>query len=312
MTRSIEKIASTAESKSKTPRHSMKKVSQSELTENFKSMGIQFGDVILIRASLGAVGRIQGGAEAFINALLDAIGPEGTIVSLAFTEASFIKKPKIVDAFDLNKKSYAGALPNAMIRYDGSIRSRHPTCSYVAIGKFADEITRGHDENASAYEPIRKIIALNGKCMLVGCVGSSPGFTTTHLAEADLGLLSLYVFPKLLSTYYKTTDGEYKLFRRPDVGMCSQSFYKFYSLYVANEILTTGRIGDAYSIIAPAKKAYEIDLSTLNMNHRFNVCGSKLCLHCNVMRWDRIYLAPMYVLRYSIKKLKGKIGNSPK
>lgn len=283
------------------------RISKAELIRDFQNLGIQSGDVVLIRASLGAVGKISGGAEAFVDALSDVVGTDGTIVSLAFTDSSFIKNPKIEDAFDLKKKSYAGALPNTMISRTGALRSRHPTCSYVAIGKHARYIIEDHDEHSPAYEPIRKIVELNGKNVLVGCVAASPGFTTTHLAESDLGhLKTLPVFPWLKKTYYYDKSGNLKLFLRKDPGLCSNSFYKFYSLYVKNGILKTGHIGGAYSIIAPAKECFEIERQTLSSDKKFNICGSKDCWTCNAGRWDRIHHAPMFIFRKLFKKLQGK------
>jgi aminoglycoside N3'-acetyltransferase len=275
----------------------------------FRSLGVNEGDIILIRASLGAVGRIESGADTFINALLDAVGSNGTIVSLAFTSGSFLRKPKVEDAFTIEKKSYAGALPNAMLSRADSFRSMHPVCSFVAIGKQADLITHDHDANSPAYEPVRKIVEANGKCILVGCVGSSPGFTTTHLAEADLGYLKkLPILPWLNSTFYIDRDGETKLFRRYDPGLCSKSFSKFYSLYVEEEILRTGYIGKAYSILAPAEKAYIIDIGKLREDKKFNICGNPDCRTCNVGRWDRVHYMPGYLIRKIAKKLRAKIG----
>lgn len=280
-------------------------LTKSDLVNDFAKLGIQSGDVVLIRAGLGAVGRISGGAETFIDALLEVVGKEGTIVSLAFTNASFLKKPKIEDAFTLNKKSYAGALPNAMLVHAGSFRSRHPMCSYVAIGRYAKQITANHDADSNAYEPIRKIIQLNGKNVLVGCVGTSPGFTTTHLAEADLGMLrTLPIFSGLISTYYKKQDGTYAIFRRRDPGLCSNSFYKFYALYVKEGILNTGFIGNAYSILAPAKKSYDIAYAQLKNNKKFNICDSKDCFTCNANRWDRVFYIPRFLFRRFLKKVK--------
>jgi aminoglycoside N3'-acetyltransferase len=284
----------------------MKDVSEDSLHEDFSRMGICSGDTILLRASLGAVGRVRGGADVFIRALLRAVGPEGTIVSLAFTDGAFIRKPKIEDAFNKQKKSYAGALPNAMIKRSDAFRSSHPMCSYVAIGKLAEEITNNHDETSPAYEPVRRIVELGGKCMLVGCVDSSPGFTTTHLAEADLGLLSLAVFPKLTSTYFRAENGEVRLFRRQDPGLCSSSFYKFYALYVRGKVLTTGVVGSAYSIIAPAKECYEIDYVALKKNKKLNICDSPDCYTCNAGRWDRVHRSPVYFFRLAFRKIKNR------
>jgi aminoglycoside N3'-acetyltransferase len=280
-------------------------ISKERLVQDFKLMGILVGDIILVRANLAAVGRLSGGAETFIDALLDTVGAEGTIVSLAFTNGSLFKKPKIEDAFNLKKKSYAGALPNGMIARLDSLRSKHPMCSYVAIGKYAEHIIAGHDENSPAYDPVRKIIELNGKNLLVGCVESSPGFTTAHLAEADLGMLKrLPIFSNFTQVYYENDDGGYSIYKRSDPGLCSNSFYKFYALYVIKGILKTGFIGEAFSIIAPSRAAYDVEYDTLAVDPKFNICSSKDCFTCNANRWDRLHCMPVFLFRMIWKKFK--------
>lgn len=281
----------------------MTKFDVNDLKAHIAGLGIKPGDFVLIRAAMGAVGKFSGGAAAFVQALLDVVGPEGTVASLAFTDAPFIRMPKVEDAFTPRKKSYAGALPNSMLEHPGHYRSLHPMCSYVAVGRLAEEFTRGHDESSPAYEPIRKLIEHDGKCVLVGCVGSSPGFTTAHLAEADLGLLSRVIFPWLNATYYQTADGQVRLFRRHDPGLCSQSFYKFYAHYVKAGVLRTGFVGNAYSIAAPARATYDIEKSLLERNPRFNICDDKDCLTCNARRWDRLHKLPGFVVRHALKRI---------
>ncbi len=280
------------------------RIFKESLIEDFGRLGIQRGDVVLIRAALGSIGKISGGAGAFIDALLETVGAEGTIVSLAFTEATFLRKPKIEDAFNIKKKSYAGALPNAMLARNDAFRSRHPMCSYVAIGRYAEQITSDHNENSPAYEPIRKILELNGKNVLIGCVSSSPGFTTTHLAEADLGMLKrLPIFSGFSSVFYEKESGGYAIFRRYDSGLCSNSFYKFYALYVKEGILSAGFVGAAYSVLVPARKSYDIEFNKLKEDEKFNICDSKYCFTCNANRWDRINHLPGFFFRLAYKKL---------
>lgn len=274
-----------------------------DIISDFRRLGIVARDFILVRGSLGAIGRFRGGGDTIIRALLEVVGPEGTIASLAFTDST-IRKPDPNNPFHPHKKSYAGALPNSMIEYDGGFRSLHPTCSYVAIGRYAEYFVQGHDEMSGAYEPIRKLVELNGKCLLIGCVGSSPGFTTSHLAESDLGLLKKVIFPKLTKTYYLNAEGKLALFRRRELGLCSNSFYKFYAHYIANECLRTGTVGKAYSVIAPAKQCYEIDKSVLSVDPKFNICGSPDCLMCNARRWDRIHVMPLFFVRKFFRRLK--------
>jgi aminoglycoside N3'-acetyltransferase len=281
-----------------------KKYNKYDLLVALQELGVNKGDVLLIRAGLRSVGQLEGGASTFIEALLEAVGEDGTIFSLAFTSGSaFIKKPRAEDAFHIKKKSYAGALPNEMLKNKNSFRSHHPMCSYVAIGKYAEYLTENHNHESGAYEPVRKIIELGGKCVLVGCVKDSPGFTTTHLVEADLGLLRLNIFPKLRSIYYKTDSGEVALFKRRDPGLCSKSFYKFYAHYVAEGVLKTGCVGNAYSIIADAAEVYRIDRSILSNNKKFNICGNPDCFICNAGRWDRVHRLPLYILKRLWRKI---------
>jgi len=277
--------------------------SKEKLKKDLENMGLKKGDVILIRASLKSIGQVDFLDKMdYINVILDIIGDEGTLISLAFTNSNFILRKKNI-IFDGSNDSYAGGFPNLMLKHPKSLRSKHPMNSYVAIGKYADYILKDHDENSGAYEPIRKIIELNGKMMLIGCVKSSPGFTTTHLAEVDLGLHKRIIFPTLTTVYYKK-DNKIKLFKRKDLGSCSKSFYKFYSYYVFEEKLITGKIGDAYSIMINAKDAYDIDYKVLKKNPRITICGDINCFTCNARRWDNIYKLPIYILNFLIKKLK--------
>jgi aminoglycoside N3'-acetyltransferase len=279
-----------------------------DICQDLWRLGISEGDTILVRADLGKVGRIKGGSKAFIEALLCAVGKQGTLVSLAFTSGYSllnIKQSRNDEVFTAQSKSYAGSLPNAMLSWPGSKRSLHPMCSYVAIGKDADIVTRGHDEKSLAYEPIRRVIELNGKNVLIGCVSSSPGFTTAHLAESDLGYLrKLPIFPRLRCKHYQSKDGSVKVFRRRDPGLCSASFYKFYSHYVLQGVLCTGLVGSAYSIAAPSHDCYKIEYELLKANQKFNLCDSPNCFVCNAGRWDQVHMLPGFLLRRLFKRLQ--------
>lgn len=272
-----------------------------KLKSDLMELGITNGDTLLIRADLGAIGKLETRKRKdYINFMLDTVGEEGTIVGLSFTNGFFIKKNKNI-VFNKATKSYTGAFANTMLSHPEAIRSKHPTNSYVAIGKNAKYILENHDENSGAYEPIRKIIELGGKMILIGCVESSPGFTTTHLAEVDLGLHKRIIFPTLNGAYYKKDD-EIKLFKRKDLGSCSSTFYKFYGHYVKNELLMQGYIGNAYSIMIDAKKAFKIDLEILKKNPKITICENENCMLCRARRWDNLKDAPKFIVKKIFKK----------
>jgi aminoglycoside N3'-acetyltransferase len=280
-----------------------------KLEYNLVSLGIKKGDTLLVRADLGAIGKIDTrNREDYINCMLNAVGVEGTIVGLSFTNSfSIFNKNKNV-IFERNSKTYTGAFSNTMLKFKNSLRSSHPTNSYVAIGKYAEYILKEHDETSGAYEPIRKLMELNAKMILIGCVESSPGFTTTHLAEVDLGLHKRIIFPTLSASYYKN-KGELKIFRRKDLGSCSSTFYKFYGFYVRKKLLKQGYVGNAYSILIDAEKAYSLDYEILKAEPKITICNNPSCKLCRMRRWDNMYDIPKYAISMLVKKIKKKIDN---
>lgn len=276
------------------------------LKNDLETLGVKKGDTLLIRADLGSIGKlVTKKREDYINFMLEAVGEEGTIVGLSFTDGFFVIKNKN-KIFDGTNKAYTGAFANTMLSHPKAFRSKHPTNSYVAIGKNAKYILENHDENCGAYEPIRKIVELEGKMILIGCVESSPGFTTTHLAEVDLGLHKRIIFPTLNGAYYKKGN-EIKLFKRKDLGSCSSTFYKFYGHYVKNELLQQGYIGNAYSILIDAKKAFDLDLKILESNPKITICDNPNCMMCRARRWDNLKDMPMFLIRNVIPKIARKV-----
>jgi len=195
-----------------------------------------------------------------------------------------------------------------MLKHPGMVRSKHPTNSYVAIGANAEFILKDHNEQSGAYEPIKKILELDGKMLLIGCVESSPGFTTTHLAEVDLGLHKKIIFPSLNRAYYER-DGKIRVFKRTDIGSCSSTFYKFYGYYIKQELLQQGYIGNAYSIMIKARETYAIDYSILEKNPKITICDNQNCLLCRSRRWDNLKDLPIFIFRVLIPKLYKKFLN---
>ncbi len=270
------------------------------LVNDLRALGIQTGDTVMLRATLSAIGKLR--REAFIEALLEAVGHQGTIMSLAFTSGVFPWQVQHAEPFARRTLSYAGALPNALLQHPLALRSTHPQTSFVAIGPNAALLTEAHGPDDGAYEPVRRLIALSGKMALIGCVNLSPGFTTTHLAEVDLNLQRRMLPPWWFSqSRYIDDSGKVRVFKRRDGGFCSNSYAKFYANYVRNGVLRTGSVGNAYSILAPASACYEIEKETLFNNPKFNVCDSPDCFMCNVQRIDRIHHAPYFFLRRLIK-----------
>jgi aminoglycoside N3'-acetyltransferase len=279
-------------------------LTRSSFRDDFLRLGINPGDVVLARAAYRTVGKPAAGGADFLAELLDLLGDQGTVACLAFTRGGFRWQAAQLPPYTPATPSYAGALPNAMLAHPGAHRSLHPQCSFVAIGRHAQALTAGHGPADGAYEPMRKLIALNAKMLVAGCVATNPGFTTTHLAEVDLGLHRRRIGRWWYISRYLDAQGRVRIFQRRDPGCCSNSYWKFYAEYVRHGVLTTGKVGNAYAICAPACECYAIERAILARDRRFNLCGSPDCLTCNALRWDRIHRWPAWLLRRVLRPLR--------
>ena len=58
------------------------------ITEALQELGVQSADLLMVHASLNAVGPIEGGAETVVAALGSAVGPTGTMMGYASWDRS--------------------------------------------------------------------------------------------------------------------------------------------------------------------------------------------------------------------------------
>ena len=283
----------------------MKHTKQS-LTLDLKKIGICKGDTLFLAADLSNIGLIEGNIKKVIlNSLLDAVGEDGTIITNSFTKYFLISKIDKNYIFNEKTPSNAGALANLMLKHPNSLRSKHPSNSFVAIGKQASYILDGHDEKSTSYFPLNRISELGGKHMLLGCVDKSNGLGVIHQAQEALGLTKRNILRNRVGVYFEK-NGKIELFKRKDLGGCSKGFYKFYNLFVLNNVLKTGYIGDAYSVLVDSKEAFEIVYETLKENPRFTICDDKNCSCRGKLLYNKRAM-PYFYLRYFYNYFKRKI-----
>ncbi|MAE67072.1 MAG: hypothetical protein CMJ18_22655 [Phycisphaeraceae bacterium] len=149
-------------------------------------LGVRAGDHVLVHSALSSFGRVAGGADTVIDSLLEAVGPEGTVVVPTFgTGSSTI--------FDARKSDTGlGAIPQAFWKRPDAMRSVHPTSSVAAIGREADRLVADHAEAATAHgkgTPYHTLYELGGKILLLGVDQDRSTFLHTIEAFARLPYL---------------------------------------------------------------------------------------------------------------------------
>ena len=196
------------------------------IVKDLENLGINKGDVVIVHSSLKSMGNIEGGADTVIDALIEAVGSQGTVLfpALSWTPCTTTLK------FSVNETpACIGYIPNVFRKREGVIRSLHPTHSVCAYGKKALEITKDHyidDTPVGANSPYRKLIDLNGKILMLGC-GLGPN-TFMHGVEEVANAPYCLGDPKTFELTDKDGNVTYKsikqhYFHRPE-GNISQRY----------------------------------------------------------------------------------------
>jgi aminoglycoside 3-N-acetyltransferase len=121
-------------------------VTRMMISDRLRSLGVKNGDILLVHSSLSRFGHVEGGADAVIDGILDAVGTEGTVLVPTLTGSDKLSpaNPPIFDV--LNTPSWTGIIPETFRKRPEAVRSLHPTHSVAAIGKKAREITANHEK----------------------------------------------------------------------------------------------------------------------------------------------------------------------
>ncbi|MCP4642223.1 MAG: AAC(3) family N-acetyltransferase [bacterium] len=115
------------------------RVTSSDIVAGLRALGIHEGDRMFVHSSLSAFGHVDGGAEAVCDALVETVGPEGTVAVPTFTwgknhGAEFVE-------FDVrNDPTEDGKIPETFRQRPNAIRSDHVCHSVAAIGADAAQV----------------------------------------------------------------------------------------------------------------------------------------------------------------------------
>lgn len=171
--------------------------------EKLAELGLARGDVVLVHASLRAIGRIERGAAGLADAVREVIGDAGTVIVPAQTpNNSFSSQAyrRVTEGMtDKERRTHEqqmagfdpartpsfgmGAFAEYVRLRPGAVRSGHPQCSFAAWGPRAARLVRVHDHNSHLGErsPLAALDALGGKVLMLGVGYES--CTALHLAE---------------------------------------------------------------------------------------------------------------------------------
>lgn len=170
------------------------------LVEDLTGLGIGAGDLLVVHSSLSALGWVAGGPQAVVQALLEVVGPDGTIVmptqSGQLSDPAAWARPPVPEpwvevlheglpAYDpyLTPTRGMGQIVECFRQHRSTLRSAHPTLSFAACGPRAEAIVGTHPLSPGLGEtsPLGRLYDLDAQVLLLGVTHAHD--TSLHLAE---------------------------------------------------------------------------------------------------------------------------------
>jgi aminoglycoside N3'-acetyltransferase len=279
-------------------------ITKESLVADLRRLGVEEGDILHIKMSYKSIGQVEGGVKATIDALLEAVGPEGTIIADSYVKSYLPIKmwlcPKMCLTDD-KTKSYAGAFANVIINYPGAKRSPHPIQKYVAVGKYADYVLE-HNADSAPYSVLGKYAAMGAKNIRIGSSGKMTGMGTAHIAMEQLGWKQKVYRTGV--TYLE--GGKFKCFYHDWTNTCSEAFNNMIPLYRKfGGIINEGKVGNADAILSYMQKTIDIDVEIGTQFPYFMKCQDPACRVCR-LQWKDSNGSVIKVMFHILKKKRYK------
>lgn len=256
----------------------MKSITKDQIVYALRLGGIHHGDVVLMHSALSSIGYVEGGADAVIDAVLEAVGPDGTfaVSTMAFD-----------NPFDpATSPSTVGIISETHRKRPESIRSFRPVHSINAIGARAEELTRDHDQcetNCGPGSPYLKLRDMGGKILLLGVDMNRN--TTLHAIEDIMD--SVYLVSRTIPapTYMEDYQNKTMVMRKFCPG--HRDFLRFTADLRKADALTEICIGNAVAKIIDVPRMFQLGQEFLSRDPLYFLCRNENCPHCAEFRRER-------------------------
>lgn len=275
--------------------------SKDDITRDLRKLGVQNGDILNVKISYKSIGKIEGGISTLINALLEAVGENGTIVTDAFVKSKMYWpwKTRAGLVVDQNTPTYAGIVAQKILEHPKSKRSPHPIQKFAAIGKDADIVLQ-HNVGSAPYSVLHELCKRGGKNLRIGPADKVTGVGTTHVAIDLLG----YKQNMLKSAVDYVDNGNVKTFVANWPTGCKRAFNALLPMY-SDAIIGRGIVGDSEAMLTDMSKTLDMEMTLGQKNPNFVMCNDPTCYKCN-LTWQHSTGSLWKVIIANLKKGKKK------
>lgn len=245
---------------------------KASLTEDFKNLGINRDDNVLVHSSMKSIGEVDGGADTVLDVFCEYLAARGNIALPAHTWSSINDEHNIFDP--ANEPTCVGILTELFRKREGALRSLHPTHSISVMGKNAESFVEGEHlrETPCAREGCYgKLLDMDFKIIFLGC--STEHNTFLHGVEEWLGV------PDRISEscqQLKIIMPDGSVFDRPmrrhhtSSGLnISDNYAKILPYMQERGLVWEGKFGDAGCVVERSADIYAVAAELLGDNINF-------------------------------------------
>lgn len=254
-------------------------VTVSSLVADLRELGLQAGDTVLVHSSMSSLGWVNGGPPAVIDALMEVLTPQGTLVMPGFSgqysDPAGWEHPPVpdhwVDQIHASRPPFrpaitptrgVGAIPECFRSYPDAVRSGHPEFSFVAWGADAETIVNDHslDDGLGEESPLARIYERDGLVLQLG-TGHETN-TSLHLAEyrADIDIESVTTQLPILR------DGERVVVESENVDIDSDDFPEIGADFEDALGLRTASVGAATATLVRQRELVDFAVDWMEAN----------------------------------------------
>ena len=263
-------------------------LTRADIIAGLRALGVKAGQVLMVHSALSAFGEVEGGADTLIDALIEAVGTDGTLLMPAMANDK---------VFDVTaSKSNVGIVSDRFWRREGVTRSIHPTHSAAGIGPQVAELFAGHVGQPTALGPDspwgRMTRREDAFILLLGCDqdrntllhGAEEAVDAPYLTPLEVSYLDENREPRTITL--EKFPGPHRDF----IGL-DRAFRERGVLRDA-PVMRVGRIGPAVCRMMSAAAAFAVAVEELQRDPAAVLCDNPHCDDC-VMQRGRIRRAQL-------------------
>lgn len=248
------------------------------LVRDLKHLGLASRMTVIVHSSLSTIGWVCGGPVAVIQAIMDVITPEGTIVmpthSGDLSDPTGWQNPPVPEswwsiihdtmpAYDprITPTRGMGRIVEVFRTWPGVKRSSHPTLSFAAWGANASQIIINHELDYSLGEtsPLARIYDLDGRVLLLGVDYTHN--TSFHLAEYRMPGANIV---ELGAPIIESMQRVWKVYQ--DIELDASPFEEFGAAFELRTQVHTGMVGSAQARLFSQRQAVDFAVEWLTLH----------------------------------------------